>query len=601
MKKNKPNKNTNRITDNDFVRAEDFNDYNIPLPDSARKRRNKKTQRTVRPSEGTKMPERQEAERRLQRQREQLETLEYVRRQELAREAEVRKQKELQKRMLMQQTDQEEPDEPDDKAGRITVTSVYSDEPEDEIREDMQPVEAEGADYDDNAPSFTYLSMKDGKISEMTEEDEIPPGQSEPDDEFFDGEYDDEYDGGEEQTRSISQKINPETATVTDIRQERKKQKNRRIIKRVIALVIIVGLGVGVYMTSKWWIPKLEGILDKPHSTIVNDGKTEGGNFPLKIDQAGIITLSQCNDIMVTLDGNKVVFYNDDGTQLNAISHNYGTPVIDVCGKRIVAYDNAGKNFQVMTKKNTVYSKKTDNPIVMAKIGSNGYVAVVTQTEKYSAFVTVYDETGAEIYTWASGRRVVGICFNEDGKGCCISAIASAGGKINSVVYAVKFDSKQAVMTSAPLDTVVLQARLNKSGEYWVIGDDRFMVLDASGKDVYTQQYDTQLVSFDMNDRYASYFTDSVTGTHGKVFVYDSEKDGHEPTMQTDVQGKPQKLQLHDGTVIVFTNRTVESYDSKGNRLATADVSQDYVDFVYASKAVYLLGYRDINKIKFDT
>ena len=53
--------------------------------------------------------------------------------------------------------------------------------------------------------------------------------------------------------------------------------------------------------------------------------------------------------------------------------------------------------------------------------------------------------------------------------------------------------------------------------------------------------------------------------------------------------------------MIVFNDKTVESYDISGAKLATANVSQSYVDFVYVDKAVYLMGYRDINKIKFDT
>lgn len=585
------------------MRADEFNEYNVPMPDSMKRKKKKKASSGYENIPDTRMPERAEAERRLQRQREQLETLEYVRKQELAREAEVRQQKLMRERELMAQQMQsgQTSEDTDAQPGKITVTSIQPDD----FRQ-IQPFEAESeiSDYDDDTPSFTYLRMKDGKISEQTVDDDYDDFE-ENDDEYrerilqsFD-ESDDEQDGDAQ--RKISQKVTPETATVTDIRQERKKEKTRKHLKRLIALLIVAILGLTAFLTSKWWIPKLEGILDKPHKTIVNDGKTEGGNFPLKISQSGISDITQCSDIMVTLDGNKVVFYKDDGSQLSAVPHNYGSPVLDVCAKKIVVYDNAGKSFQVLNKKGTVYSKKTDNPILMAKIGSNGYVAVVTQTEKYSAFVTVYDETGTEIYTWASGRRVVGICFNEDGKGCCISAIASSGGKINSVVYSVKFDSKQAVMTSSPIDSLVLQARLTKNGKYWVVGDDRFIVLDSNGNTLYTYEYSTSLVSFDLSDRYAAVYTDSVTRTHGIVTMFDCESDDDKPCLQKDLQGRPAKVQLDDSTVIVFTDKTVECYDSKGNQLATANITAGYVDIVYADKAVYLMGYREINKIKFET
>ncbi len=592
--KNNNNNDRKIITGSDFVGAEQFNDYNAPLPDSMRKkkRRGGKKSAGVQMPENTRMPEMQEAERRLQLQRQHREELEYVRRQELARQAEVREQKRLQSLAQLEQEQKQQEDmtsapEDDEKAGKITVTSI----PSEELGQDEPQAEQDEflyQEYDDE-PSFKYLNMKNGRISEVTED-----AEGIPDDE-------DETDEQTESGRAISQQITPETATVTDIREVRKKQKSKKLFKRITALVIVAGIALTVYLTKGYWIPKLEGILDKPHETIVNDGKTEGGNFPLKVAQSNITSITQCNDIMVTLDVNRVVFYKDNGEQLNAIAHNYSSPVIDVSEKKIVAYDNAGKSFQVMNRKNTIYTKKTDNPILMAKIGPNGYVGVVTQTEKYSAYVTFYDETGAEIYTWASGRRVVDICFSDEGNGCCISTISSSGGKIDSTVYAVDFKQKDPLMTASVNDSIVLAAKKMKNGDYWAVCDNRFVELDSSGNQIRSFELDSELVSFAVNSRYAAIYTGSVTGTHGNLLIFDNEDEKDGPNAQIDIQGAPKKVQISDSDIIAFNDKTVECYDSKGNQLATVNVSRNYVDCVYADKAVYLLGYRDINKIKFDT
>ena len=304
---------------------------------------------------------------------------------------------------------------------------------------------------------------------------------------------------------------------------------------------------------------------------------------------------------MVTLDVNRVVFYKDNGEQLNTIAHNYRSPVIDVSEKKIVAYDNAGKSFQVMNKKNTIYTKKTDNPILMAKIGPSGYVGVVTQTEKYSAYITFYDETGAEIYNWASGRRVVDICFTDDGKGCCISTISSEGGRIDSTVYSVDFKDKEPLMTATISDSIALGAKKMSNGDYWVVCDNKFVKLDSSGKLIASFDHMNELVSFALTSRYAAIYTGSVTGTHGTFSVYDCENESDKANVQKDIQGKPKKVQINDSDIIAFNEKTFECYDSKGNLLSTVNVSNNYVDCVYANKAVYLLGYRDINKLRFDT
>ncbi len=588
MKKKNNKEDINRISQGDFIDADSFNAYNVPMPDSMRKKKRKKGRDnapSVQP-EGTRMPEMREAEHRREVQRQHLEEMEYVRRAELAREAEAERHRQMQKMLRereleraaqgLQQTEDEDTYE---QAGRITVTSVSPQDNEDNENEEIFQ------DYDDDEPSFKYLSFKDGKISDE------------------DGFSEDMQDPGDEDSteREISQQITAESATVTDIRQKRKKAKSRKLVKRLVALGIIAAVGVAAFVTSKYWIPKLEGLFDKPHDTIVNDGKAEGGNFPLKISQSGITSLTQCAGMMVTLDGSRVVFYDPDGSQYNTIAHNYGSPVIDVSEKKILAYDNSGRSFQVMTKKNTVYTKKTDNPILLAKIGPGGYAAVVTQTEKNSAFVTVYDETGAEIYTWASGRRVVDICFDEDGKGCCISTIVSSGGKLDSMIYAVRFDSSDPVMTSTIPDSLVLRTQKMKNGEYWAICDDKFVALDENGAQKRTTAFGNELVSLAVDPGCAAVYTGSVTGSHGELLIFDADKDSEGASSRIDISGKPRKLQLDEKTVIVFNDKTVESYDISGAKLATANVSQSYVDFVYVDKAVYLMGYRDINKIKFDT
>lgn len=591
MKKKNRKDDNNILQQSDFVGAEQFNDYNAPLPDSMRRKKRRKGSQREMP-ENTRMPEMAEAERRLQVQRQHQHELEYVRQQELAREQQVREQKRLEalraeqeRQMQIQHTQVQADDDDERRAGRITVSAVQS-----EAQEDSEPLAEQDEylyqEYDDE-PSFQYLSLKDGKISEADEDaGDIP---------------DIDEDGGFDSAKAIKQKITPESATVTDIREERKKRRNLKHIKRLVIIGIIAAIGLGVYISSKYWIPKLEGILDEPHETIVNDGKAEGGNFPLKVAQSNITSITQCNDIMVTLDVNRVVFYKSNGEQLKSIAHNYSAPVIDVNEKKLVAYDNAGKSFQVMNKKGSVYTKKTDSPILMAKIGPNGYVGVVTQTEKYSAYVTFYDETGSEIYNWASGRRVTDLCFTDDGKGCCISTITSSGGKIDSTVYSVDFKDKEPLMTADLSDCLALRAMKMKNGDYWVVCDDRFVKLDESGKVISTAALKNQLVSFAMTDRYAAVYTQSVIGTHGTLTVYDCENEKEGANAEIDIQGKPKKVQISDSDIIAFSSKTVDCYDSKGNLLSTVNVSDNYVDCVYANKAVYLLGYRDINKMKFDT
>ena len=228
-------------------------------------------------------------------------------------------------------------------------------------------------------------------------------------------------------------------------------------------------------------------------------------------------------------------------------------------------------------------------------------VTVLTQTEKDTAFITVYDDMGSVIYTWSSGRRVIDINFCDDGKGCCISTISSSGGKIDSAVYSVMFDSREPVMTCTLEDSFVLRTQKLSSGGYIMVCDNCVIGVDGNGNQTGRFDFKDQPVSFGNSEKYTVLYTKAVTGTHGTLMIFDNNSGSVQPTVTQDIQGEPRKVQLDGSTVIAFSDKFVESYDVDGSKLATAQVSRNYVDCVYANKAVYLMGYRDINKIKFDT
>lgn len=65
---------------------------------------------------------------------------------------------------------------------------------------------------------------------------------------------------------------------------------------------------MGVYASRGVWVPKLEGILDRPHATIVNDGKKQSGNFPLTFDESSVNVIKQLSDGIVRVDDRNIAF-----------------------------------------------------------------------------------------------------------------------------------------------------------------------------------------------------------------------------------------------------------------------------------------------------
>lgn len=399
-----------------------------------------------------------------------------------------------------------------------------------------------------------------------------------------------------------AERSDEEISNVTDIRAARKKEKNKKLYKKIAAIAVVVAFGVGVYASRGVWVPKLEGILDRPHATIVNDGKKQSGNFPLTFDESSVNVIKQLSDGIVRVDDRNIAFYDESGNKISDNSHNFANPVVRTSGKRVLVYDNGGNSFRVLNKKGELLSKDIDQSILLAEIAPDSTVAVVTQTEKYAAVLTVYDSSGAEIYQWSSSRRILDISFDKDGSGCCISTFSSSSGALRSVIYYVTFDSAEEKMKSEQLETLAVAVQRNDNGDYWVVGDTCFYKLDSNGKILMQYEYPEELSDYALTDTTAAVAFDGIQRKTGTLAVFRSDSDGDKPDSVVYTQsGKPKKMTAENKKVILLGEDNIEAYDSAGNLLATAAVSSEYLDFVYLNDSVYFLGLHEINKIAFET
>ena len=393
-----------------------------------------------------------------------------------------------------------------------------------------------------------------------------------------------------------------DVVNITDIRAARKKEKSRKRMKKIIILGVVAVFAASVYATKDIWVPKLEGILDRPHDTIINDGKTLEGNFPIEFDENSVNTISYIDNLILRVDDNHIELYDENGNKTTTFSHNYEDPIVRVEGKRMLVYDNGGNNFEVLNKKNQVYEKTVDQQILLAAIAKNSNVAVVTQTEKYASVLTVYDSNGSEIYNWSSNMRVLNVSFTNDGSGCYISTFDSQNGEMQSKIHYISFDSTQEVMQSETLDTLALDVCLNDNDNYWVVGDTKFYKLDNEGKILLEYEYTIELVDYAISDNCAAVVFNGVQRKTGSLAVFSSDSTQSTPdnVLYTD-GGYPKKLKISSNKIILLKENEIEAYDDSGNLLATAAVSSEYVDFTFLNENVYFLGYREINKISFAT
>lgn len=384
----------------------------------------------------------------------------------------------------------------------------------------------------------------------------------------------------------------------TDLRTARKKHKRKKQLKALIAAFVLLIIAAVIFLTRNMWVPKLKGIFEKPHGLIVNDGELAAGNFPLMLSENGTARLFAIDNEFAVVDDSAVRFYNIAGEQEMLIQHTLAHPAAVVDDKRLLVYESGGSNFEVIGFKGEIYSKKLENNILLATM-KNDIVAVVTSTDKYDAYLTVYNSDGDEIYKWAANKRILSLDIKEDGDGCYISTFTSVDGQTVSQVTELDFSSDNAALTSKELDTLVLSVMGTDTGKIWAIGNTKLFTLDNAGNVLSEYEYRGELSAFCANEKVCAVACKGMTRGTSELMIAHCDSNEITGTASIDT-GDVKSLECMEEDIFMLSEHSAECYDKGGELVATAGVSNDYVDFVYLEESLIFIGYREINKISFD-
>ena len=389
----------------------------------------------------------------------------------------------------------------------------------------------------------------------------------------------------------------PQKPFQTDIRKERRKKKRIQNIKRFILVFFVLIMALVVFLTRGIWLPFVYDILEKTQETIVNDGELAKGNFPINLGEGSTSsTFTECDENFVVATDTYITFYKGNAEQINSIQHTQSNPVLSASEDMVLAYDLNGYSFSVMTKKGESFKKTLDNVIISAKISESNYIAVVTETDKYPSYLTVYNSKGNECYKWANGQRILSVDFMSSGNGAIISTFKAEDGLPVTTLNAIRFDKSGQLFTSDKINSLVYGVQKMSDNSIWAVCQDRYVKLTADGKIDKEYLYKSDLISFSSNEDNLSIALESLSddGTSNLILI---ESDS-EP-VEITVDERIKTIKTYFSHTFVLSDKTISAYNARGKLVAVANVKNDYVDFIYMDGDVFFMGYRDINKIKF--
>lgn len=390
----------------------------------------------------------------------------------------------------------------------------------------------------------------------------------------------------------------PQKPFQTDIRKERRKKKLKQNMKKIALVGGILIAAAIIFFTKGIWSPYVYDILEKTQETIVNDGELAEGNFPISLGEGSTSsTFAECDDDLVVATDTYITFFDDNANKINSIQHTQSNPVLSTSSDMVLAYDLNGYSFSVMTKKGEVFKKTLDNVIISAKISESNYVAVVTETDKYPSYMTVYDNKGKECFKWANGERIISFDFTSSGDGAIVATLEAKNGLPSTTLNGISFDKTEPIFTSDKINCLVFGVQEMSDNSIWAICQDKYVKLSSDGKIEKEYMYKSKLKSFSSNEDTLSLAFDSVSddGT-SKLVLIESDSEPVEIT----VDEKIKTIKTFLSHTFVLTDKTISAYNARGKSISRANVKNDYVDFEYIDGNIFFMGYRDINKIEFD-
>ena len=318
---------------------------------------------------------------------------------------------------------------------------------------------------------------------------------------------------------------------VTDIsmlRERRKKKKAERFLKKLIIILAAAAAVLGIVFTKNLWYPKLDGILTKIPAP-ENTAELAEGYFPLSIEGGASYQLLAVDNCLALADDSHFFIHNADGKIISSAQHTYSNPVITTGSKKILLYDLGGKSFALYSKYKNVYTKNTEEPILIARLGNNDIAAVVTKSDKYPSVLMVYDGTGKNIFNYRSVSRIIDVTFNSDSSGCYITTVGVSGGFIVSRMLYYKFDkidhNEQGdpvpIWQTMALETLALSVRLYGEDKIILIGDKMCAYYDINGLLIDSYTYKRQLADYSVDGSVAAMIFKNEERRSSELVIFD--------------------------------------------------------------------------------
>lgn len=370
----------------------------------------------------------------------------------------------------------------------------------------------------------------------------------------------------------------------------RKKRKNKKFVKIVIALVILLGLGSIVYIMRDTIFEPFRDIVGK----VTTDENVEG--FPVKLTASASYSFAKVGENFVLLTDTYLYSYNANGSLIANVQHGYQNPVDKTNEKRILLYDKGAHEFSLLNRSGTVFEKTLDDNIVYGTLSSGEYSAIVTNSTRYANYLYVFNGDGTQVFRWASvDNKIMQTCFSADEKKIYVTALGSVNGELATYLYCFDMSSAEGEEWKTQVGNGLPFSLEEFAGNISVVSSESTVTVNKdTGEIISTYGYKKIVKHITVSSGYMSVlFSDSLSTNMALVTLNENLEMINTitlPAATADIYTDASNIYALVGAEIIM-------YDRELNELKRIPLEDEYSGMIFISNNAYFLGYDVVQRV----
>ncbi len=373
-------------------------------------------------------------------------------------------------------------------------------------------------------------------------------------------------------------------ARIDEIDKLRKKRARKTFFRRLIVFLLIAALVFALFIGMRYASDyDIGGFI----SDTIN-GIGSGPGFPLDFAGNTVNAMYPAKNAVALLTDTGLYIYKNDAKELSHTYFDYANPIVIHGKNRFFIYDCFGYSYRIESKSDTVFESGCDEKLICADYSRSGHRALVTESARCLALLTVCDKSNNEVFSWTSTENyITGCALSSDGKTVAVAGLTTSGGMLRSVVISFSVASGNENFRKYYDNTLIYDLNLISRSRICVIMEGTAALLSSNGDETQSFGYSGRTLTGyrrGEDDSFALLFSED--GSNDKNVVVLLNADCTERFTLHRMSFVRGLFACADG-LYILSDGDISLYNNSGTLVRRSALSADVYCFTVSGGSVY--------------